>query len=188
MEELTDPIRKIPISTRPFIYDGVVWQIMDFRDGIFNKIMDKLMAQFMEAQSQYSKVFAVRLDFRLKEKVSGNTIITRFFKALMPQLQKRYQCTIRYSYVRELSKSSALPHYHAVFLFSGHVVNYPSEIIHIIKLEIANAHPLLGLVIPENCFYLTYRNRLDSQQALIYRLSYLAKRDTKENSKIYQNH
>ena len=101
--------------------------------------------------------------------------ISSFFNHLILKLKRRYGRGVYYAWVREQGKENQCPHYHAVILLNGHKVSHPSKIIELIKKDVS-LNPHLGFYCPKNCYYQVNRDELRNQQALIYRLSYLAKK------------
>ncbi|WP_318470772.1 YagK/YfjJ domain-containing protein [Photobacterium leiognathi] len=152
---------------------------MDFKDGINFKLMNRIMEQLSISLTHYSKLLVVRLDFHCHREERTNRLISNLFKQITNKLKRLYQCIIGYVWVREQTDSSKRPHYHTALIFNGHKVYHPSKIIKKIMADI-NLNPYMTCFVPEHCFYQVHRNDLESQQALIYRLSYLAKNNTKE--------
>ena len=166
------------INTADFIYSNMVWSIMDFKDGINTMLMNKIIEQLSVSLSHYSKVLAIRLDFHSQIETDTNQSISALFKQLITKLKRRYQCKIGYVWVREQGEESNKPHYHTALILNGHKVYHPSRIIKQLMADI-ELNPYMTCYVPENCYYQVQRNNLESQQALIYRLSYLAKNNTK---------
>lgn len=171
-------------ETTPFIYQNTVWQIMDFAGGVLTKLMKKLMDQLFFSLTRYSRILALRVDFRAYDEAPTNQLISDFFKRIIPAFERKYRSSVAYVWVREVGQESKHPHYHAAFLFNGHRVNHPSQIIKTIMTDINDRHPCLGCFIPKHCYYHIHREDPVSQQAFIYRISYLAKNETKDKKPI----
>ncbi len=172
------------IETEHFIHQELIWQVMHFKDGINKKIMGKLIDLMHYALSIYSRILAIRIDIKCYLESQDNKPISSFFSHLIPKLKRKYGNGVYYAWVREQGEASQCPHYHAVILFNGHKVNHPSKIIELIKKDVS-LNPHLGFYCPKNCYYNIKRDELSNQQALIYRLSYLAKQVTKEHIKTH---
>lgn len=168
------------IETEHFIHQELIWQVMHFKDGINKKIMEKLIDLIQHALSIYSRILAVRLDVKCHLENQDNKPISSFFSHLIPKLKRKYGDGVYYAWVREQGEESQCPHYHAVILLNGHKVNHPSKIITLVKSDI-ELNPQLSFYCPKNCYYQLIRNDTNSQQALIYRLSYLEKNETKQH-------
>ncbi|BBC40672.1 TPA: YagK/YfjJ domain-containing protein [Photobacterium damselae] len=167
-------------SSSPYIYKGVIWQVINCEGGICSKIMNRIIEQVFVSLSYYSKVLAIRLDFHCNTNTATNTHISDYFKQLKSKLHRRYQCAIGYVWVREQSELGTTPHYHTAVLLNGHRVCHPKKIVELIQTD-TKANPFLHFSLPKNSFYLITREDSQLIQALIYRLSYLAKNDTKKN-------
>ncbi len=162
--------------TLPFNYDyqGHAWSVIrsihirrDIMDGIF-----QLMERFF---NKTSKLTAIRLELKMKQWTNDNRPISQFFQQLKYQLIKHYgQLYNGYIWVREKGKSKA-QHYHLALLLDGQKVKHSDTVYRIAKTNWSHGN----LSLPENPFYHVHRDRIDEHRLLIYRLSYLAKAETK---------
>jgi hypothetical protein len=162
--------------TPNFEYGGHYWPVIsryqirtDIMHGIF-----KLLGQFYEKSS---KLIAIRLELKMKQWSQDNQPISHFFKQLKRKLFKHYgRCYHGYIWVREQNHATA-QHYHAALLVDGQKVMHSNTIKQI--AECIWQHGYLSL--PKCPFYRVHRSQIQRFQALIYRLSYLAKAETKGN-------
>ncbi|MGL4857552.1 YagK/YfjJ domain-containing protein [Plesiomonas sp.] len=127
-----------------------------------------------------SRVFAVRYDFSAQESSHNNQVMSDFLRVFKREFGKLYpESFFGYCWVREKSVKSSYPHYHAVFLFSGHKIKSPHKINLLVESCWQNVSQ--GRVwFPKKQAYLVKRDDLESLIELICRCSYLAKKETKE--------
>jgi hypothetical protein len=157
-----------------FEYGGHYWPVIcryqirkDIMHGIF-----KLLGQFYEKSS---KLIAIRLELKMKQWSPDNKLVSLFFKQLKRKLCKHYgRCYHGYIWVREQNHATA-QHYHTALLVDGHKVRHSNTIKQL--AECIWQHGYLSL--PKCPFYRVHRSQIQRFQALIYRLSYLAKAETK---------
>ncbi|WP_281704848.1 YagK/YfjJ domain-containing protein [Aeromonas taiwanensis] len=162
--------------TPNFEYGGYYWPVIgryqvrkDIMHGIF-----KLLGQFYEKSS---KLIAIRLELKMKLWSQDNQHVGHFFKQLKRKLFKHYgHCYYGYIWVREQNHATA-QHYHTALFVDGHKVRHSNTIRQL--AECIWQHGYLSL--PKCPFYRVHRNQIQRFQALIYRLSYLAKAETKGN-------
>ncbi|MGL5487103.1 MAG: YagK/YfjJ domain-containing protein, partial [Shewanella sp.] len=127
-----------------------------------------------------SRVFAVRYDFSTQESCHSNQVMSDFLRVFKREFGKLYpESFFGYCWVREQPDTSSSPHYHAVFLFSGHKIKSPHKIN--LLVESCWQRVSQGRVwFPKNQAYLVKRDKPEPLIELIYRCSYLAKKETKE--------
>ena len=162
---------RLPLN---YEYQGHAWAVIksfhirrDIMDGGF-QIMEKFF-------SKTSKLTAIRLELKMKRWTKDNRPISQFFQQLKCQLIHHYgQLYNGYIWVREQGKSKA-QHYHLALLLDGQKVKHSDTVYRIAKAIWTYGH----LSLPDNPFYHVHRDRLDEHRLLIYRLSYLAKAETK---------
>ncbi|WP_256353378.1 inovirus-type Gp2 protein [Aeromonas sp. sif2416] len=136
-------------------------------DGIF-----QLLEKFF---SKTSKLTAIRMELNMKQGTIDNQPISHFFKQLKHKLIRHYgPCYHGYIWVREKARSRA-QHYHLALLLDGQKVKHSDNIYRLAKAEWTYGY----LSLAENPFYHVHHDRLDEHRLLIYRLSYLAKAETK---------
>ncbi|WP_323946746.1 YagK/YfjJ domain-containing protein [Aeromonas caviae] len=162
--------------TLPFNYEyqGHAWAVIksinirqEIMDGIF-QIMEKFF-------SKTSKLTAIRLELKMRLWTKDNKPISKFLQQLKCQLINHYgQLYNGYIWVREKGKSKA-QHYHLALLLDGQQVKHSDTVYRIAKAIWTYGN----LSLPDNPFYHVHRDRLDEHRLLIYRLSYLAKAETK---------
>lgn len=160
--------------TLNFEYANHYWPVIaeypirrDIMCGIF-----ELLAKLFE---KTSKIIAIRLDLKMRAWTPDNQPISQFFKRFKKKLIHHYgHCYNGYIWVRE-QDTAATQHYHVAVLLDGQKVRHSQ----IIK-EIASTLWQHGyLSSPDHPFYAVHRTQIQRFQALIYRLSYLAKSVTK---------
>ncbi|MGR2768634.1 YagK/YfjJ domain-containing protein [Photobacterium ganghwense] len=137
------------------------------------------MDQLSVLLTHYSRLLMIRVDFKCLASTTDNKYLSVFMRKLVVCLKKQYRCLVGYTWVREQVEDKA-PHYHTALFLNGHKVNHPSSIIKRIMSMIEDQQTL-NVYIPKNCYYPILRHCERSQQAAIYRLSYLAKHITKGN-------
>lgn len=164
------------IRTEPFIFNEQIWQIMCFSKGINRKLMFRIMEQIAALFSHYSRLLVIRIDFRSYASAPDNETMSSIMAKISSRLKRRYSCRVGFIWVRE--QTSDKPHYHASLILNGHKVNHSARIVKLVE-ELLEHDTAMGFFLPKNCYYLIHRNCSESQQAAIYRLSYLAKNATK---------
>jgi hypothetical protein len=164
------------ILTPNYLYQGRLWTVISnyqIRKDIMNCIFT-VLREFFERRS---KLTAIRIELHLKKWTANNAPVREFFTKLRRQLFKQYgKIYHRYIWVREQDQAKA-QHYHAVLLVDGQFVKHPSII-----EKIASSIWSYGyLCLPPRPFYHIHRDQIGRFCALVYRLSYLAKAETKGN-------
>jgi hypothetical protein len=162
--------------------------------------IDKTLVNALNA---YPRTCAIRFDLRISEvnQHIGSNVISRFTDSLKAHVKadlnrkgKSGKCKLRYVWAKEQSHGD-YPHYHFVLLLNGNVYNaigrYNADkgnMAAMINSAWASALGLtvgesLGLIhFPDNAVYMVNRNQreyLNQISDLFFRLSYLAKVDTK---------
>ncbi|WP_418113620.1 inovirus Gp2 family protein [Vibrio scophthalmi] len=155
----------------------------------------------------YSRVFALRVELHIpdNELINRSRLMTRFIDSLKAQL-KAHECkrsksgtriyanALRYVWAREIGSQTQLEHYHMLLLFNKDAYyslgGYRTEGALAYRIHRAWVSALgdavaseSGLVhFPDNCCYYIDRNSCDYKDQLdelMYRASYLCKRQTK---------
>jgi len=187
-------------------YEGLSIQVA--KGPCVEEYLRRLRATIDYAQSEYSRVFAFRVDLRFPDSwgdlgyVSTNEILDRFFESFkakiahnrkMARQKNKYapDSRVRYAWAREFGRNGR-PHYHLLILLNREAFNtlgkMQSENENMRRrLEEAwasalgvRAEEIVGLVeVPENPIYRLHHNDPESLEALFYRASYLCKADTK---------
>jgi hypothetical protein len=166
--------------TEPFIYEEDIWQVMSFKEGLNNKIMQKTFDQLTQMLRRYSKVFAIRFDLRFCLETYNNKMISKFRDRLNRRLSKKYKCDIGYVWVREQTESAETSHYHYVIFLNGHKTWKSFGFAKIID-SVCDSLNHFSPYYPKNNGYMIKRDDSKSIQRVIYRLSYLAKNESKGN-------
>ncbi|PQJ53145.1 hypothetical protein BTO11_05350 [Psychrosphaera saromensis] len=168
-----------------FFYDNHLWKIMKFKRGIKTIIMNKIFEQMNNILTIYSKVLVVRFDLRTTQPMKDNKLINEFNKKFKQKLKKQYNCEVAYIWVREQTLTSNNPHYHCAVMINGHKAQSSFGIAKAITAAINNLSQPLSVYYPENNAYKIKRADAESVQRAIYRLSYLAKKETKGNRPLF---
>lgn len=168
-------------SNNQYIYDDIIWDVLPNELDQDKQIMDKLFALKDKCFEHSSRLFALRMDFRLNSYTGDNTPITRFHQQLIPALRDKYpKSFISFAWVREQDESDA-QHYHYVLIMNDHHVRYAQPLVDLMSQLWAEANG--GTYwLPKNPWYLVGRNDAESQASLMKRISYLGKKRTKEHT------
>lgn len=164
-----------------FPYRGMWFPVLPEDGELDLSIMKKICELIIDdALVKSSRVFAVRYDFFTPEYSRNNQVMSDFLRVFKREFGKLYpESFFGYCWVREQSDTSRSPHYHAVFLFSGHKIKSAYKINLLVKScwqSVSQGRAWL----PRNPAYLVKRDDLESLIELICRCSYLAKKKTKE--------
>ncbi|MNJ50412.1 hypothetical protein D3C87_987170 [compost metagenome] len=169
-------INDASLLTLPFNYEyqGHAWAVIK-SINIRQEIMDRIFQIMEKFFSKTSKLTAIRLELKMRLWTKDNKPISQFLQQLKFQLINHYgQLYNGYIWVREKGKSKA-QHYHLALLLDGQQVKHSDTVYRIAKAIWTYGN----LSLPDNPFYHVHRDRLDEHRLLIYRLSYLAKAETK---------
>lgn len=164
-----------------FPYRGMWFPVLPEDGELDLPLMKKICQLIIDgALVASSRVFAVRYDFSAQESSHNNQVMSDFLRVFKREFGKLYpESFFGYCWVREKSVKSSYPHYHAVFLFSGHKIKSPHKINLLVESCWQNVSQ--GRVwCPKKQAYLVKRDDLESLIELICRCSYLAKKETKE--------
>lgn len=169
------------ISTKDFYYQDHFWKIMSFKEGTNTKIMTRIFEQVIQLIIRYSKVFIIRFDLRVCIAMSNNKLMSKFRDKLNRQLKKKYNCDIGYAWAREQTDLSNTPHFHCAVFLNGHKVQKSFPVGRVID-KICDSLIYISPFFPSNNGYMIKRADSKSIQRVIYRLSYLAKNTSKDNT------
>ncbi len=164
----------------PYLYNNRCWFILNNKGGTDKKIMNRIFHQLEAMQSHYSRMFVSQFILFPPKATYDNRLISDYFKALIYRLQVEYGCQIGYIWVRERDKAEK-QHYHCALYMNGHKVQHSGRVLDIARTLWTDLYQG-GFPIPENNYYMAERFAKDngqSMQAVITRLSYLAKNATK---------
>lgn len=124
------------------------------------------------------RLLVFRLDVHLNRYSADNKPISKFMHKLSKWVTKTYGGPVGYFWVRE-QKTAQAQHYHLLVMVNGRTCRYPSRII--TKAEdIADGWEWPKPYTPENCYYDIRPNDQQAYRAAFYRVSYLAKANTKQ--------
>ena len=162
-----------------FLYDDVLWPVMPEESQQDVKIMNSLFKAVDRTYVSCSRFLAIRYDFHLPQYTPDNRVITRFHQLLIPALRKEYPKSFaRVFWVREQNQAPA-QHYHYLLMVDGNCVRHPLKINKLVEScwRIATG----GTVwFPKHGYYLIRKNDTKAMTALLLRVSYFAKRHSKE--------
>jgi hypothetical protein len=153
--------------------NGQTWWVNSQGSGLITHSIKAMINQVDAMLSHHSKIHIIRFDLRVYEYTENNGIITAFNRRLHKWLKRKYNFKrVGFAWCRELEKAKQ-QHYHYALIIDGHKVNYPDEVNKKVK-EIWRQ--LDGSeYFPKNCYYNVKRNDYGAIQAVIWRISYLAK-------------
>ncbi len=149
---------------------------MPFKAGLNQKILKRLLEQLFEMLDRYSKVLVVRFELNFYDNQSNNKTISKFRTNLTKKLKKKYGEDIGYIWVRE---QATRVHYHLAFFLNGHKAHKSFGISELVQ-RVCFSLPDLSPYFPDNNTYMLKRQKPETMTAAIFRLSYLAKNETKE--------
>lgn len=162
-----------------FLYDDVLWPVMPEEHQQDVKIMNSLFKAVDRTYATCSRFLAIRYDFHLPQYTPDNRVITRFHQLLIPALREEYPKSFaRVFWVREQNQAPA-QHYHYLLMVDGNCVRHPLKINKLVEScwKIATG----GTVwFPKHGYYLIRKNDTEAMAALLLRVSYFAKRHSKE--------
>ena len=162
-----------------FLYDDVLWPVMPEECQQDVRIMNSLFKAVDRTYASCSRFLAIRYDFHLPQYTADNRVITRFHQLLIPALRKEYPKSFaRVFWVREQNRAPA-QHYHYLLMVDGNCVRHPLKINKLVEScwKIATG----GTVwFPKHGYYLIRKNDTEAMAALLLRVSYFAKRHSKE--------
>jgi len=170
-------------NSLPYCYKNHCYQIHKPKHGGHIKgVLDRIFNSIEAMLSHYAKVFVVRIDLHPKGFSPDNSIMSQFLKSYIPKLERQYKCKVSYLCAREQGTESPKQHYHLALMFSGHKINHPENLLKQLKStwEDSNAGTAAYL---SDSYYMMFRGVKSSIDSVIYRLSYLAKQDTKERNR-----
>lgn len=172
---VVDSSSQYPLTPN-YLYQGHIWTVMSGYQ-IRKDIMDTIFAVLREFFEKRSKLIAIRIELHLKQWTANNAPVREFFTKLRRQLIKQYgKIYHRYIWVREQGQAKT-QHYHVVLLVDGQIIKHSS-----VLEKIASSIWTYGyLCLPKRPFYHIHRDQIGRFCALVYRLSYLAKAETKRN-------
>ena len=153
-------------------FDNRTWWIYS-KYGYETKMLKQILGQLFYMENQYNKVHVIRFDLHQPTYTTNNERVTTFNRRLFKWIRRTYRLkTIGFVWVREQEKVKN-QHYHCAIFLSGHKVQHPKRILAQIQLhwQSMSGHSYT----PKNCYYNVTKSNHEALQAVIYRLSYLAK-------------
>jgi hypothetical protein len=148
------------------------------KEGLYLPILDRLLKILHYAREKWKRVVCIRIDLHHKGKLTNNNDhISKFIKNLQRRLERKYKHKFLYTWVREVGELECGQHYHIALFFNGNRVRTSHNINKISKEIWESGNKECFLYVPKNCYY--FINNQDIMEKDVYRVSYLAKIDTK---------
>lgn len=155
--------------------------------GCYLEILEALHGQMSAFLQCRARMLVVRLDIHQRDYTPDSTAISKFMRKLKKRLRRRYRgLLVGHLWVRE-QKMSKAPHYHAVLLLDGRLIQHPAKVIELAQ-EIAEGWDWPMLYVPANCYVKVHRDDRWAYLKAFERCSYLAKVNTKQGKGKYANH
>jgi len=155
---------------------GVSFRINNGGGGhaCYVEILDAIHDQLEAMLSYHGRVLVVRLDLHLGGYSPDNHELSRFIEKIKRRYQEHYKGKrMGYVWVREQERAKQ-QHYHLALYLDANKIQHPARLIHWIEQRWqSRGHP--KPYTPENCFKVISRKNDSGKQAIIERLSYLAK-------------
>ncbi|MBV7317345.1 inovirus-type Gp2 protein [Shewanella sp. NIFS-20-20] len=170
-------------SSEEVVFDGLVWKVMTFKHGYNQKLLSRTYKCLTSYLSKFSKVLMIRFDLSLYDVPPDNKLVAKYFKHLKNHLSNYYKSQIGYGWVREQGHENNRTHYHCFVLLNGQKANRTKKCFEFAR----QAQELLvdiNVYFPDNPSYMVIRSNLQSIQAAFFRLSYLAKNETKDGKPV----
>lgn len=151
---------------------------------IFTHQMGKMIEQLEIMQVHHRKVMVLVFGLHLPNHgySKNNQVMAKLFNILRYRLKKIYKMVrLGYAWCRERNIASA-QHYHVALMLNGSQIQYPDKLLRLLTQWWGEVSEGGHLFVPKNCYYLLIRqeNALTKADA-IYRLSYLAKVNSKQS-------
>ncbi|HAS6242246.1 MULTISPECIES: YagK/YfjJ domain-containing protein [Vibrio] len=157
---------------------------------IFTHQMGKMIEQLEIMRGHHRKVLVVRFDLHLPSygHSTDNQVMSMFLNHVRYRVKKRYKMVrLGYAWCRERNQAS-VQHYHVALLLNGSQIQYPDKLLSLLTQWWGTVSEGGHLYIPENCYYLVSRQSDGRvKRDAIYRLSYLAKVNSKQSREGFAN-
>ncbi|EOG7769774.1 inovirus Gp2 family protein [Vibrio cholerae] len=188
-------------------YEHISQPVITEHGKLVLEYLSRINDALEKSLDEYNRIYVQRVDLRYPKNYSheDSRVITRFIESIKSKIEndlkrkgKTGRCNLRYIWVKEYA-TSEMPHYHMALIFNkdiyfclGNFANDSGNLSSMIKEAWASA---LGIEyfqvgnsvhFPKNSTYYIHKGResyLEEYRQCFYRLSYLAKIDTK----IYSN-
>lgn len=175
-------------STCPFFrYEDEIYEV-NAGGGmpIFSHQMRKMIEQLEYMLTYHRKVLVLVFNLHLPTGgyTADNKVIARLFSKVRYGLSKLYGMKrLGYAWCREIMRSD-VQHYHVALMLNGSKIQFPHKLLNWLGDWWRNSSKGGFLYIPKNCYYMLHRNdEMNTKADIIYRLSYLAKVNTKQTRK-----
>lgn len=152
--------------------------IVDARNkGLYTPILKSILGVLYTARHNWGRVLMIRFDLHHKNlHTEDSKHISKFFKNLIRKLERAYNTKLLYVWAREVGRKEQGQHYHCALFMDGNKVNQSYKV-----LEIAEKTWPYHFSKPQNPYY--YIDSPEIMQEAVFRLSYLAKVNTKGKRK-----
>lgn len=165
------------VSREPaYTYNHQIFKIQN-KNGVYTRILAQSIDQLEAMLTHYQKVFVYRFDLRCTRYNNTNSELSSFISKLKYWVKAQYNSRLGYIWAREHTATSLCQHYHLAVMINGNKVDTPYKIAKKLKELEANWNGSIGYA--KSPYYRVKRNDFASVQKAIYRISYLAKVDTK---------
>ncbi len=172
-------------SSCPFFrYKDEIFEV-NTRPGklIFTHQMRKMIEQLEIMLSYHRKVFVLVFNLHLPSGgyTADNRVIARLFSKVRYGLSNLYDMKrLGYAWCRERKRKDE-QHYHVALMLNGSKIQYPDKLLTWVGEWWKSTSNGGHLHTPENCYYMLHRDDESNTKAdIIYRISYLAKVNTKQ--------
>jgi hypothetical protein len=171
------------ITSNAYTFNGLTYFINCDKDKpCYSEYIKTIIKQVNAMLTYHSKLFMVRYDFRSKQRSDNNEDFLNFFDTIKKKIKTTYGLVrIGYIWCREHGAKNGGLHYHFVLLIDGHKINYPDKLSRLIEGDFALYGGSVGYV--PNCFLNLKRGDQQTIGEAIYRVSYLAKVNTKSGNR-----
>lgn len=148
---------------------------------IFTHQLRKTLEQLDAMESHHNRVLVVVFNLHMPFYTKGNQVVTKFLNKVRYELTKNYKLTrLGYTWCRE-RKNADTQHYHFALMIDGSKVQHPKKLLRVLSGlwdACSNGGHLQRL---GNCFYFLKRGDETVRSKITYRVSYLAKVNTKQS-------
>jgi hypothetical protein len=159
-----------------YLYNGHIFRIQN-KGGIYTKILSRGISQLEAMLTHYQKVFVYRFDLRCNNYSETNIQLSQFISRLKYWVKRQYKSRLGFIWVREQNPPTPTQHYHIAIMINGNKVDTSFRIGKKLKELEAQWQGKIGFA--PNPYHRVKRNDFTSVQNAIYRISYLAKVETK---------
>lgn len=164
-------------------YENDIWLIFYRYSGIIEKIQDAICRELNFMTDKYQRVKTILFNLHVNSYSDNNKVISLFMKSYIKKLERKYKSHIGYIWVREQA-NSINQHYHIAIFIDGKKCQSSWTPFNMAKEtweENQKSGTIKHII---NGSYTINRSDRQSLQIVILRLSYYAKKRTKQKSSI----